>query len=198
MQNSKSIEKQLIKTREAFIKIRQIEINFEKGDFSEIDFFIQYSGQYALDYALEWTAFYGKIDLVKKVLDAGANIHSNNDAALLMACENSHLDIVSYLLSMGADINANNAGPLFNAVSRNHIDVTKFLLEYKDTNGKNICNVNDNCAIALRIAIEYGYYDICKLLIKHGADIYVCDDLPLSLAKRKGYTNIVDLLEKNS
>lgn len=182
-----------MKKKEEFIKKKQAEISFEKGFFNDIDFFIERASKEGLNYALEWTSYWGKVDLVKKVLDKDADINANKSIALQMSCENGHIDVVKFLLEKGANINANNGAPLFNAVSNNHIDIVKFLLENKDANN-NICNINENYGIALRMAITNNNCDIAKILIDHGADIKVFDGLLLEIAKKNNNTDIINLL----
>lgn len=93
-------------TRDAFIHIRQIENSMERGYFKEddVDFFLKYSGKNGLNYALEWAAFHGRLDVVKKAIAHGADIHANNDVAFLMASENNHIDVVKYLVSVDKNI----------------------------------------------------------------------------------------------
>src|SRR5438874_1926686 len=94
-----SIEAQLTRTKEAFKKNRRIERDMADGNFADFDFFLKYSGKMALNYALEWTSFYGKVDLMNKTLDAGADIDIIGSTALQMSCCNGHLDAVIYLLT---------------------------------------------------------------------------------------------------
>ena len=188
------IESNVIKTtREAFLKNKKIQKDFEEGNFTEIDFFLKYSGKEALNYALEWTAFHGQIELVKQTINAGANIHADNDVALQMACENGHLNIVIYLISIGARINAANSSPLLRAIDGKHADIVKYLLEYKINNNR-ICDLHAEHDNALRTAVTNGQYDIVKLLIENGADINVLDQYVLKSAAGYGYYDIVKLL----
>lgn len=86
------------------LKLRQIERDLERGYFGEYDFFLKYSSQNGINYALEWAAYHGKLEYVKKALERGANIHANNDVALQMASENNHLDIVKLLIAIDEKI----------------------------------------------------------------------------------------------
>lgn len=97
---SKSAERQPVRTRDAFLKIRWIEKQIAEGNFKNFEYFLKYSGQQALDYALEWAAYYGKTDLAKLAIDAGACVEAHNNVALQMACENNHLETMKYLLSI--------------------------------------------------------------------------------------------------
>jgi len=46
----------------------------------------------------------GDLDRVKYLCEAGADIRSDNDLAVIWASENGHLEVVKYLVSLGADI----------------------------------------------------------------------------------------------
>ena len=194
MSHNKQTDKQITRTREALIKTRQIERELEIGNFGNLSYFLKYSGQQALDYALEWTAYYGKIDLVKQCIKYGANIHANKEVALQMACENGHLDTVRYLVSLGADINVDDSFPLICAIDKENINIVEYLLGLKDANGKKICNVNGMYEGPLLIAINNEYHNIVKLLIDNGADINICDGVALLTAAKNGNLDIVKLL----
>ncbi|KAJ3285897.1 hypothetical protein HK104_009258 [Borealophlyctis nickersoniae] len=105
---------------------------------------------YALDYAIEAE----NIDIVKLMLDAGAppdqalriaicngnyymtnlllnagaDIHRDNDNALHIASRDGFLSIVILLLDAGADVHANDDIVLYAAAGKGHLDIVKFLL----------------------------------------------------------------------
>ncbi len=47
----------------------------------------------------------GNLKVVKYMIDNGADIHYNNDQALVYSNENGHYDVVRYLLEKGANAN---------------------------------------------------------------------------------------------
>ena len=47
------------------------------------------------------------MDRVKSLVKDGADIHADNDIALSMACFNGNLDIVKYLIQIGANVSSN-------------------------------------------------------------------------------------------
>ena len=57
------------------------------------------------DWALQWASYYGHIEVVKLLLDAGADVHAKNDLALRYASANGHIEVVKLLLDAGASIN---------------------------------------------------------------------------------------------
>jgi hypothetical protein len=45
----------------------------------------------------------GYLDILQYLVENGGDIHSDNNMALIVACENERLDVVRYLLQQGAD-----------------------------------------------------------------------------------------------
>jgi ankyrin repeat protein len=46
-----------------------------------------------------------------------------------ISVKNGHIDVVKYLIDQGADIHANNEWILYYGISRGHLDIVKFLVE---------------------------------------------------------------------
>jgi hypothetical protein len=82
------------------------------------------------DYALILSAGNGHLEMVKYLVEHGADIHKNDDEALSVSAGNGHLDIVKYLLEKGANLNAEENYALQSSVENGHIDIIKFLFEY--------------------------------------------------------------------
>ena len=102
------------------------------------------------------------VDFIDIAIKHGADIHTNNDEALLRASYHGHLDVVKCLISNGADVHAENDNALINASSNGHLDVVEYLILH----GANIHALND---YALCWISYYGYTAVLELLIKHGA-----------------------------
>ncbi len=73
-------------------------------------------------------------EVVKLLLDAGANIHAWGDAALLWAVENGHAEVVKLLLKSGADVHAWDDYAIPSAVENGHDEVAKILTDWKGAN----------------------------------------------------------------
>jgi ankyrin repeat protein len=187
-------QKQIDKTKDAFVKIRKIEKELAKGIFDNFDFFLEYSGKQAKEYALEWASFYGKLNLVKKTISEGANINCSRGCALQMAIRNGHYDIVIYLVESGTLDILNEENILMEAIENNQINILKYFLDDKNIFGVKICNVHCSFDLPLRIAIEMGSLEVVELLIKYGADINVFDGYPLIISAKFGHFEIVELL----
>ena len=83
------------------------------------------------DYALRFSAGNGYLEIVKYLLEQGANLHlqREDEDALQMAAENGHLEIVKYLLEQGANLHAADNGALRWTARNGHLEVVKHLLE---------------------------------------------------------------------
>jgi ankyrin repeat protein len=87
------------------------------------------------DNALVLCAAHGKLEWVKFLIAAGADVHYWYDYALRWAAENGHLEIVKELLKAGADVHAkapDSPAPsaLKAAQKQGHQDVVNFLEDY--------------------------------------------------------------------
>jgi ankyrin repeat protein len=117
--------------------------------------------------ALTAAAYDGTLDMVKMLLDSGADIKSPNGWALQTAAGEGHEEVVKELLARGADVNAHSDNPNFPQ------------------------------GTALQAACEAGRKDIAKLLLENKADPnvgggdYTC---PIIAAARKGEADILELL----
>ncbi|WP_425618162.1 ankyrin repeat domain-containing protein [Anatilimnocola sp. NA78] len=119
---------------------------------------------------LHVAAAYGRINVVKKLIEMGADMHLNagieNATPLFMAAFDGHIEVLDYLLSLGAkaDVSRPEGNPLFAAINQGHTQVAKRLIEsgidvhvkYKGTSGA----VKD----AHSYALDWGRKDIAALI----------------------------------
>ncbi|AYV85138.1 MAG: repeat protein [Satyrvirus sp.] len=142
---------------------------------------------------LAWASVNNHLEIVKYVIEKGADIHAENDQALRKASRNGHLEIVKLLIEKGANIHAVNDGALHGASFNGHLEIVKLLTE----NGADIHAENDR---ALQWASENGHLEIVKLLIDKGANIHAENDGALRWASLYGHSEIIKFLktlEKN-
>ena len=117
--------------------------------------------------ALTASAFDGTINILKMLLDAGADPNSSDGWALQAAAGKGHRDVVEELLKRGAKVNAKTASPYF--------------LQ----------------GTALQAACESGKDDIVALLLRHGANPNLGagpDTCPIIAVASRGDENIIELL----
>ncbi len=115
--------------------------------------------------ALMYAVVYGRIEIVKELLNSGANANVNcGNSVLIEASMNNHIEIVRELIRAGANINYyNNKGnwtALMVASHLGHVDIAKELLNA----GANI-NIRDCFDYdALALAKQHSRYKIIKIL----------------------------------
>lgn len=80
------------------------------------------------DWALRNAARYGRLDLVKYLVERGAEINVHFGEPLFLAAGNGYLDVVKYLIENKADIHSDSECALETAISNNNLDVVKYLV----------------------------------------------------------------------
>jgi ankyrin repeat protein len=108
------------------------------------------------------------------------------------------LTIIEFCVVAGADINYCRCDPLLFAIYAKEYRVVKFLLDHGasatgDTHLGNLLLIDRD---PLAKAASIGATKIVTLLIKHGADPHIGDDVALVSAAQNGYTSTVKLLIK--
>jgi ankyrin repeat protein len=117
--------------------------------------------------ALTASAYDGTLDILKLLLDHGADVNSNDGWALQIAAAEGHVDIVKELLIRGANVNTRTSNPNFPQRT------------------------------ALYGACKIGWNEIVDILLEHGADPNLGggeDDYPILAAARNGKSKIINKL----
>ncbi len=124
-----------------------------------------------------WAAKFGHLDIVNYFVDLGVDKEITDHSGkplIYYATLFGHLDIVQYLHKSGADIEVQNDKqydtPLLNAAARGgHKDIVAYLLQH-DINIEKRAEYNENTALIE--AATQGHFDVVKLLVAYGADVY--------------------------
>ena len=117
----------------------------------------------------------GRIDVVQRLLDRGADLNERNkilQTPLDVASEHGKLAIAKKLIKYGADVNSRDTlgwTPLHVAARHEHIDVVELLLN----NGADIHATEREGYTALHIASSWGYPEIVRLLLERGANTQI-------------------------
>ena len=82
----------------------------------------------------------GDLEKVKHLVSIGADIHSGNNEAVMLASIFGHLEIVKYLCEAGADIQSCKNQAVQCASEYGHIQVVKYLCEV----GADISKISEN------------------------------------------------------
>ncbi len=137
--------------------------------------------------------------MVELLLSKGA-VSTINDKDILdrtplnRACQNGNTKVVELLINNGAKVNdKNDVGhtPLYIASLCGHLDTVKILIK-----AGAISSINEKTTSGitpLEVACRTGNKEIVQLLLSKGATI---DNQTINAAKAKGYTDIVNILEK--
>ncbi|XP_063666817.1 ankyrin repeat and KH domain-containing protein 1 isoform X10 [Pan troglodytes] len=147
-------------------------------------------------------AMNGHVPAVKLLLDMGsdinAQIETNRNTALTLACFQGRAEVVSLLLDRKANVEhraKTGLTPLMEAASGGYAEVGRVLLDKgADVNAPPVPSSRDT---ALTIAADKGHYKFCELLIHRGAHIDVRNkkgNTPLWLASNGGHFDVVQLL----
>lgn len=149
---------------------------------------IRSEGISALDRNLITAASIGDIDLVNRLLKAGASLHAADErgrSALLAAVYNRRGDVARALIMAGADVNqkdgeANSAFLL--ASTTNQIDIVRLALSH----GADITSTDRYDGTALIAASQHGNVEVVKLLLKAG--------VPVDRVNQLGWTALLEAI----
>lgn len=152
--------------------------------------------------ALTLACYKGHLDMVKFLLEAGADHEHKTDemhTALMEACMDGHVDVARLLLNSGAQVNMpidSFESPLTLAACGGHVELANLLIE----RGANLEEVNDEGYTPLMEAAREGHEDMVALLLAHGADINgqteETQETALTLACCGGFQEVADFLIK--
>lgn len=118
---------------------------------------------------LRTAAMHGYLDIVKYLVESGADIHAEWDMALRRAAENGKIEVVKYLVSQGTNPRAFGDNALFLASGNGYFNTVKYLLAEG-------CRNKMGTNSPLREAAINGHFRTVKYLILSGADIKECED----------------------
>ncbi|KAL6268769.1 hypothetical protein P5V15_001894 [Pogonomyrmex californicus] len=147
-------------------------------------------------------AMNGHTAAVKLLLDMGsdinAQIETNRNTALTLACFQGRHEVVSLLLDRKANVEhraKTGLTPLMEAASGGYVEVGRVLLtKGADVNATPVPSSRDT---ALTIAADKGHCRFVELLLAKGTQVEVKNkkgNSPLWLAANGGHLNVVDIL----
>jgi len=155
--------------------------------------------------ALVAAAYKNHLEIVDVLIAAGADVNMKDNtlqSAYLISTIEGYTELLKKTLKAGADVHStdsDNGTGLIRASDRGHVEIIKELLR----TDIRINHVNRMGWIALHEAILFGdggkrHTEIVRLLVDAGADVNLPDkdgDTPLAHAKKKGFTDIINILE---
>jgi len=134
---------------------------------------------------LAWAVKNNYIEITKLLIDNGANVNSCN--VLHWTAYKGHFEMIKLLFDNGAVIHAYNDVALRSASKNGHTEIVKYLID----KGANVLTYNNE---ALRVATAYGHIEVVKLLLDNGADIHIWGETPLHIAALNGHIEVIKLL----
>ncbi|XP_054710914.1 ankyrin repeat domain-containing protein 17-like [Uloborus diversus] len=148
----------------------------------------------------------GHVQAVKLLLDMGsdinAQIETNRNTALTLACFQGRHEVVSLLLDRKANVEhraKTGLTPLMEAASGGYVEVGKVLIDKgADVNAPPVPSSRDT---ALTIACDKGHYRFVQLLLERDAIIDVKNkkgDSTVWLAANSGHLEVIQLLVANN
>ena len=165
------------------------------------------NGRTPLFVAIDWEEHYGNIELIKFLIDEGADVNAKitekdpmrqGMTPLHLAVCKKNIEVTKYLISQGADIHAQaryGVTPLHYAVRFNeNVDVAKLLVsEGADVHTK---------ALGIRTPLDWAALanknvDVFKFLVSQGADVNATDETgatPLQWAVQCNTAEVVQFL----
>lgn len=157
------------KEYQEFIKITEFKNKFEKGDFTNLQEFLEIKihGMETLNYILEWAIHHNRSDLIDKLIYYGANVQKGFNIFLRTACMKGNLEIINYLWKINNNISETDCIILVNIIIESEkIETIKFMVDNK------IYNFHLKLDYLLNEAIVLDKYNLIKDLFDLGAKIY--------------------------
>ena len=161
MDDLELIEKHIKENKDSvFIRncISCCEVNFNSvcaGGYVELCKFMIKTGS-AVNSALRFASRKGRLEVIKLLLEAGADVNANNNLAL-GASRKGHLEVVKVLLEAGADVHAEDDYALRRASRNGNLEVVRCLLDA----GANVYAFDK---YSERWAMRNGHFVVVKLL----------------------------------
>ena len=132
----------------------------------------------------------GYLDVVKLLINLGADISIDNNDAIITASRQGRLSMVELLIELGADVHAQNNLAIIEASAsgRGNLSMVKLLIE----NGADVHAQNNQSIIW---ASCNDHLSVVKLLINSGADIHAQNNKAFKYAERYEYWDLIKLLK---
>jgi len=154
-----------------------------------------------LEEAVDYGASWGSLDVLRFLVQRGANINyrdSFNELPICKAAADGHLGVVRYLLEQKAEIDLSGpvGNPYYDAIYENHLEVVKFLLQAGIDPHVVFRRESGPLRNCLSFALDLGHTEIAELLRSAGCRLpvegvdHVVNDLPPGTALNPAHAAI--------
>ena len=155
--------------------------------------------------ALIAAAYRNHLDVARALIQAGADVNRQDEtrqSAYLISTSEGYLELLRLTLENGADVrslDSFNGTGLIRAADRGHVDIVAALLE-TDIDVNHVNRLNWTALLEAVILGDGGerHTEVVRLLVDAGADVTLADGdgvTPLEHARRRGFTEMVDIME---
>jgi ankyrin repeat protein len=167
--------------------------------------------------ALVFASRNGNVEIMKKLIELGADIDFGNGKPLVDAARYNRLDAVKLLLECGVNESINDYLAFRWSIVFDCWDVITFLIIYSDNNIyrqrmkyvvwadfrgnvgllkklKRLWNLHGHDELLLKYSVEQGHIDVVKFLLESGANVHAENGYCLNVAKRDKKVEIIKLL----
>ena len=160
----------------------------ENGYLEIVKYLVEHGAdiEFNENWPLWLSAAYGHLEVVKYLLENGADIHAQGDLALFDASYNGDLEVVKYLIKHGANVD----GHTLRAASENgKLEMVKYLVDH----GVDVRDQQGDSALIS--ASLYGYLEVVKYLVRMGANVHAQNDQALRFARKNKQVAVIEYLE---
>lgn len=167
--------------------------------------------------ALVFASRNGNVEIMKKLIDLGADVDFGNGKPLVDAARYNRLDAVKLLLKRGVNESINDYLAFRWSIVFDCWDVIIFLITYSDNNIykqrmyyvkwadfrgnvgllkklKRLLNLHGHDELLLRYSVDQGHIDAVKFLLESGANVHAKNGYCLNVARRGKKVEIIKLL----
>tara|TARA_R110002110_G_scaffold360053_1_gene569875 strand:- start:16964 stop:18232 length:1269 start_codon:yes stop_codon:yes gene_type:complete len=137
--------------------------------------------------AVIWAAENGHLEVVNRLIKAGADVTARENLAIIGAARNGHLELFNRLIEAGANVTGRDNLAIIGAAENGHLEVVNRLIEA----GADV-TARENLAIIW--AAEYGHLEVSNRLIKAGADVTARENEAIIWAARYGHLAMINRL----
>ena len=144
----------------------------------------------------KFAIYYNKNLLIPLLVNIGADIHIDDDYALIQYCLRENIPIVDLLIKNGANVYARNSLALIQAAGNGYITIVNLLMKHMENKlAENLDNYQaTNYDLALISAAFGKHNDIALLLLTKGANPLINNSEVLVIAAESGNAILVKSL----